>query len=201
MNAVGCAKARILTHNHGMRSILIIGCGDVALRAIPLLTSRYRVFALVRNAAYFAKLRALGVVPFLGDLDDRASLTRIIGIADAVLHFAPPPNDGLSDTRTRNLLSALSRGTLPQQLIYISTSGVYGDYAGEWVSETRPLKAILPRAKLRMDAERQVRNWAKRNQVNASILREVSDLARGFALQANGSFVWRQRSSHDLEQG
>ena len=48
-----------------MRRILIIGCGDVALRAIPLLKQRYRVFALVRNPEYRARLRALGVVPIL----------------------------------------------------------------------------------------------------------------------------------------
>ncbi len=160
-----------------MKSVLIVGSGDVAIRVIPVLAQRYRVFALVRNPAYCARLRALGVVPILGDLDDRASLKRIAGLADAVLHFAPPPNSGMpqktgkNDTRTRNLLSALSRGTLPKRLVYISTSGVYGDCAGSWVSETHPLKAISLRSLRRADAEIQVRRWAKRNRVTASILR------------------------------
>lgn len=178
-----------------MRRLLIVGCGDVALRAIPLLTRRYRVFALVRNSAYCAKLRALGVVPILGDLDNRASLKRIAGLAEAVLHFAPPaegslrssgastgvplagaPNAGTRDTHTRSLLSALSQGrgrrkTLLKRLIYISTSGVYGDCGGAWVSETYPLNATSPRSQRRVDAEMQIRDWAKRNQVNASILR------------------------------
>ncbi|OFZ66831.1 MAG: NAD(P)-dependent oxidoreductase [Betaproteobacteria bacterium RBG_16_56_24] len=153
-----------------MRSILIIGCGDVALRAIPLLTRRSRVFALVRNPAGCARLRAMGVMPILGDLDDRASLSRIAGLADAVLHFAPPPS-AFADTRMRNLLGTLSQGKLPKRLVYISTSGVYGDCGGAWVSETHPLKATSPRAQRRVDAERQVRNWAKRNRVNAGILR------------------------------
>jgi hypothetical protein len=48
MNSAGCVKARILTHNHAMKRLLIIGCGDVALRAIPLLKQCYQVFALVR---------------------------------------------------------------------------------------------------------------------------------------------------------
>jgi nucleoside-diphosphate-sugar epimerase len=159
-----------------MRRLLIIGCGDVALRAIPLLKQGYRVFALVRNVSYFAKLRAMNVVPLLGDLDDRASLARIAGLADAVLHLAPPPNSGVRDTRTRNLLSALSQGqgrriSLPKRLVYISTSGVYGDCGGAWVSETRPLKATSPRSQRRVDAEMQIRGWARRNNVNASILR------------------------------
>ena len=137
------------------------------------------MFALVRNAAYFARLRAMGVVPLMGDLDDRTSLARIAGLADVVLHFAPPPNSGIHDTRTRNLLSALSRACpeqgrstkLPKRLVYISTSGVYGDCGGAWVSETHPLKATSPRAQRRVDAEIQIRDWARRNRVRASILR------------------------------
>ena len=154
-----------------MKRLLIIGCGDVAMRAIPLLTRRYRVFALVRNPAYREKLRALGVLPIAGDLDDRSSLARIAGLADAVLHFAPPANNGACDMRTRHLLAALSRGALPTQLVYIGTSGVYGDCGGAVVSESRPLHPQTVRAQHRADAERQIRNWAKRNQVKASILR------------------------------
>jgi len=159
-----------------MRRLLIIGCGDVALRAIPLLQKGYRVFALVRDPARRAGLRALSVTPLLGDLDDRASLSRIAGLADAVLHLAPPPNNGVLDTRTRNLLSALSQGRgrrrgLPKQMVYISTSGVYGDCGGAWVSETRPVNSTSPRSQRRVDAEMQIRNWARRNRVNAGILR------------------------------
>ena len=141
------------------------------MRTIPLLARRYRVYALVRNPDYCEKLRALGVTPVLGDLDDRTRLAHIAGLADAVLHLAPPPNSGSHDTRTRNLLSILSQGRLPKRLVYISTSGVYGDCGGAWVSETHPLKSTSPRSRRRVDAEMQVRNWAKRNRVNASILR------------------------------
>lgn len=159
-----------------MRRLLIIGCGDVALRVIPLLKKKYRVFALVRNPVKFAALRTLGVQLLPGDLDDRKSLARIAGVADAVLHFAPPPNIGVHDTRTRNLLSVLSqdqdrRGSMPKRLVYISTSGVYGDCSGAWVSETHPLKSTSPRSQRRMDAEMQIRVWARRNQVTATILR------------------------------
>lgn len=154
-----------------MKRLLIIGCGDVAMRTIPLLVRRYRVFALLRNPARSQAVRALGAMPLSGDLDDRACLARIAGIADAVLHFAPPPVSGTHDTRTRNLLSALSRGTLPQRLVYISTSGVYGDCRGAYVSETHPLNAQTTRSRLRADAEARIRIWARRNRVTACILR------------------------------
>jgi len=93
-----------------------------------------------------------------------------------VLYLAPPPNSGEQDIRTRNLLSILSRGkghikNPTKRLVYISTSGVYGDCSGEWVNETRPMNAQNPRAQRRADAERQIRNWSRRNRVNASILR------------------------------
>ena len=141
------------------------------MRTIPLLVNRYRIFALIRNPAYLEKLRLLGVLPVIGDLDNRASLTRITGLADAVLHFAPPENSGACDTRTRSLLSALSRGTQPRHLIYISTSDVYGDCGGARVSESHPLNPQTARAQRRVDAERQIRNWAKRNHVKVSVLR------------------------------
>lgn len=154
-----------------MKRILIVGCGDVAMRLIPQLTPRYEVSALVRKTAYFCKLRALGVMPILGDLDQRHSLERIKGLSDIVVHLAPPQNSGGDDTRTRHLLAMLSRGKIPQQLIYISTSGVYGDCSGDWVSESRPLDSASPRSQRRVDAEMQIRNWARHNRTRASILR------------------------------
>ena len=143
-------------------------------------STRYRLFGLVRRAERFVELRAAGISPVPGDLDDVRSLARIAGLADAVLHFAPPATsfpscrarEGAdSDSRTRNLLAALSRGKLPERLVYISTSGVYGDCGGAQVSETHRLDSQTARAQLRVEAEHQIRNWAKRNGVSASILR------------------------------
>jgi nucleoside-diphosphate-sugar epimerase len=154
-----------------MERLLIIGCGDIACRTIPLLRRHYRLYALVRNDVSRKGLRLQGVTPVLGDLDDRSSLARLAGLADVVLHLAPPPNAGEGDSRTRHLLAALARGSTPKRFVYISTSGVYGDCAGAPVSETYPLHPQSARAQRRVDAERQIRNWAKRNGVTASILR------------------------------
>lgn len=153
-----------------MRRLLIIGCGDVALRTLPLLLPHYRVYALLRDPGRHAAWRARGAIPLAGDLDDRASLMHIAGLADAVLHFAPPAG-GKTDTRTRNLLAALSQGTPPKCMVYISTSGVYGDCGGATVNETRPIHPQTMRGQLRADAERQIREWARHNRVTAAILR------------------------------
>jgi len=158
-----------------MNRILIVGCGDIALRVASLLRTRYRLFGLLRNPLRAVELRAAGIVPLAGDLDDPHSLHRLSGLAHTVLHFAPPAaavgESAVTDARTRNLIAALSRGSLPQRLIYISTSGVYGDCHGAVVPETCPIHAQSPRAKLRVDAENRIRNWAKHNGVQASILR------------------------------
>jgi nucleoside-diphosphate-sugar epimerase len=154
-----------------MLRILIVGCGDVGLRTARQLRGKARVYGLLRSAERANQLRAAGVIPVIGDLDDRRSLRRIAGLADVVFHFAPPPSEGESDPRTRRLIAALSAASLPRTLIYVSTSGVYGDCAGAVVPETWPARPKNARARRRQDAEKQLRHWAARTGVGLAILR------------------------------
>lgn len=163
-----------------MANILIIGCGDVGLRCARLLRPRHRLYGLARTPLSAQRLREAGIIPIPGDLDDHASLARLAGIADWVLHFAPPPAHGTHDVRTRKLLSILGKGRiLPRRLVYISTSGVYGDCAGTLIDETRPPRPQNARARRRLDAEQQVRRWGRRNGVATSILRAPGIYAAG----------------------
>lgn len=141
--------------------ILIVGCGDVGLRAARLLRGHARLYALTRSPERNAELRAAGITPISGDLDDRKSLARIAALADRVLHFAPPPTEGETDPRSKRLLSALGRGSLAASLVYISTSGVYGDCGGAEVAETWPARPNNTRAKRRADAESQLRRFGQ----------------------------------------
>ncbi|MGH8751593.1 MAG: SDR family oxidoreductase [Burkholderiales bacterium] len=155
-----------------MRRLLIIGCGDVALRMVRQLRGAYRVYALSHSPQRFATLRAHGIMPVAGDLDKPETLVALGGLAHDVVHFAPPPSQGWYDTRTAHLLAVLTKKKiLPHRLIYISTSGVYGDCGGAIVPETRPLKPLTGRARRRFDAERRVREWGRRSGVSVSILR------------------------------
>ncbi len=159
------------------RTLLIVGCGDIALRAAPLLQTHYRLVGLCRKPESRNKLRLSGIIPVHGDLDLPDSLGRISGLADAVLHLAPPPEHGHTDSRTSHLLSALAKrpkikgAILPQRFVYISTTGVYGDCQGGVIDETRPVNPESRRAARRVDAERQIRAWGQRNGTNVSILR------------------------------
>ena len=141
-----------------MKRLLIIGSGYMARRIIPLLTNHYRVYALMRNDTHKAWMRAQGVTVISGDLDDRAKLSRVAGLADVVLHFAPPPGEGERDTRTSHLLAVLAQSAVPRRFVYISTSGVYGDCSGARVSETHVLNPQSARAQRRVDAELQIRD-------------------------------------------
>lgn len=155
-----------------MQKILIVGSGDIARRVLSHLARSHCVFALLRDPGRAAEWRAAGARPLLADLDDRASLQRLSGLADLVLHLAPPPNEGRNDRRTRNLLAALGKSkSLPRRLVYVSTTGVYGDCAGASIDETRRLNPESPRALRRVDAERVLRDWGKRNRVSVAILR------------------------------
>ena len=155
-----------------MQNLLIVGCGDVARRTLPRLLGHYRVFALLRDPAQCVCWRAMGARPIVADLDRPVSLRRIAGLADIVLHFAPPSGYGSGDARMRRFLATLSLAkSLPQRLIYVSTSGVYGDCAGARIDETCPARPITPRARRRVDAERQLRRFGRQNKVRVSILR------------------------------
>jgi nucleoside-diphosphate-sugar epimerase len=155
-----------------MQRILVVGCGDVALRVARRLAHRARLVGLTRHRDDARKLRAHGIVPLIGDLDDRRSLARLKTAPYAVLHFAPPPSDGRDDPRTRHLLAALaSARIIPRHIVYISTSGVYGDCAGATVVETRPRQPRTPRARRRVAAEDRLRRFAMHNGVALSILR------------------------------
>ena len=153
-----------------MNKLLIVGCGDIALRALPQLAPKYHVFGLVRTAAQADRIAALGAIPLAGDLDNPATLAALNGIADLVLHLAPPGESGEQDQRSANLIAALSTRP-PARLIYISTSGVYGDCGGAWVDEDRPPAAQTVRALRRADAERTLLAWGTQSGVAVAVLR------------------------------
>ena len=142
------------------------------MRAADLLAGRAHLVGLVRRADDVAKLRAHGVVPVAGDLDDLRKLARLRLSPDAVMHFAPPPPEGRGDPRTGRLIAALSAARrIPRRFVYISTSGVYGDCAGARIDETRPRRAQTPRARRRVDAEDRLRAWAAQHGVALAIVR------------------------------
>jgi len=161
-------KKNQLNKKIGLPRVLIVGCGDVGLRILPLLGSRYRIFALTTQANRCDELRAAGAIPIVANLDDPLSLARLAGLASLIIYLAPPESVGKLDTRSRHFASVLARQS---RLVYVSTSGVYGDCGGAVITETRSVQPHNLRAVRRVDAEQVWRKWARRTGSCMSILR------------------------------
>lgn len=160
---------------HHPPRLLVIGCGDVGMRLLALLRGRYRIFAVTRQAENVHAIRTAGATPIVADLDKPDTLARLARLAPRIVHLAPPPNSGERDTRTRALLPVLP---MHANMVYVSTTGVYGDCAGGFVHETRAPNPQNARAVRRVDAENCLRAWATRTHSRLSILRVPGIYAR-----------------------
>ena len=155
--------------------LLVLGCGDVGMRLLPLVRARFRVYAVTSNPERCAELRAAGAIPVIADLDQPATLRRLRGLAQHVVHLAPPQSEGTLDRRTRHLAAILPDGA---RMVYVSTTGVYGDCGGALIDETRTVNPHNARARRRVDAERVLRAWAMRAGASVAIVRVPGIYAR-----------------------
>jgi nucleoside-diphosphate-sugar epimerase len=160
----------------GRPRVLVIGCGDVGMRLLPLLRDHFRIFALTSSSERFTVLRQAGAVPVLGDLDRPETLHRLARLARLIVHLAPPQAEGEHDLRTRRLTAILPDGA---RMVYVSTTGVYGDCKGARINETRTVAPVNARARRRVDAELVLRRWARRSGSRLSILRVPGIYAAG----------------------
>lgn len=147
-----------------MKKISIIGCGDIGLRVAQRLQRQgAEPTGVVRTAQSAERLRAAGVEALCLDLDREAPPA-----AESVLWFAPPPRDGDTDARVARLVAARPA---VERLVYLSTSGVYGDCGGAWIDESAALRPRTSRAQRRLDAEQRLQAWAAQSGVSLSIMR------------------------------
>lgn len=78
-----------------------------------------------------------------------------LGDVDALLISTPPGEEGCPSFIAASQAIA-KRAKQFRWIGYLSTNGVYGDHDGAWVDETSELRAASPRARRRIDAEK---NW------------------------------------------
>ncbi len=153
-----------------MKLVLIIGCGDVGLR-VARLCQPAKVTGVVRKAQSAASLRAHGVEADIIDLDAPFGPQDLAAAGSEVYYFAPPPAQGISDTRVIRACSIMRGCNRPSRLVYISTTAVYGDCGGAWIDESAPLRPGTDRGRRRLDAERRLLDWGAQEQVPVVILR------------------------------
>ncbi len=160
---------RALPRRFRQPRLLLVGCGDVAARLAGQIGARYRLRALLRHepdSSTWQAWRTLGATPVAADLDQPATLQRVRGVATHIIYLAPPadndPAKAPADARLNRFLAALNGGaSLPRRLVYIGTSGVYGDCQGARVQESRPVQPQTVRGQRRAAAEATLRRWAR----------------------------------------
>ncbi len=152
--------------------MLIIGCGDVGRRVARVFLSTGReVTGVVRSKTRALSLHAQGIQARVADLD-QDPLPYLSARGDGLFHFSPPPERGVQDPRMIRLLRSLDEtDELPTRMVYISTTGVYGDCGGDRVDETRPPHPGADRARRRLHAEQSLRDWCEGHGVECVILR------------------------------
>jgi nucleoside-diphosphate-sugar epimerase len=152
-----------------MPDFIIVGCGYVGERLASALPGT--VAALTASPGRAAKLRESGLEALACDLDALPpGVSLPVDTLDSVLvYLAPPPGDGRTDSRLRRALAALAGK--PSRIVYMSTTGVYGDAAGATVDETRPPRPTTDRARARLDAETALRQFCEKRGIDWVVLR------------------------------
>lgn len=148
--------------------MLIIGCGYVGQRLAQV--SDQQVEAYTRSVERANALSKSGVSAHSLDLD-RESMAPGSTAGEQIYYFAPPPPKGKTDTRMQRFIDAFPVSGQPQRIVYISTTGVYGDCHGDWVDENRPVNPMVDRAYRRWHAEQLLRGWQQATAGELVVLR------------------------------
>ena len=82
----------------------------------------------------------------------------------------PPPATGTEDLRLARFLDLLGPAR-PEVLLYLSTTGVYGDTGGAAVDEGSPVAPQEDRSRQRLDAEQRVARWCSERGVRWVVFR------------------------------
>jgi len=161
-----------LRYHAAMKTLLIVGLGDIARRALPRLRGQFEIVALVRDQNAADARGCEGIRIEQGDLDQPETLAACAGRVTHLLHTVPPPVRGIEDPRTTHLLAALAEHpSALERIVYISTSGVYGNCDGAFVDESRPTNPQSDRARRRVDAEQRLFAFGHAHGVRIVVLR------------------------------
>lgn len=154
-----------------MKPVFIVGCGYIGKKIAGRLSEKRReITAIVQTDESVRTLLAHGVNACRLDLD-RLPVPQIDWSGAEVFYLVPPPKAGATDPRVSRCIESMSSAGKPGRVVYISTTGVYGDCGGQWIDETRPVNPVADRARRRWDAEQQWRQWSEENDVELVVIR------------------------------
>lgn len=180
-------------------NILLIGCGYVGKRvAEKELAGSNVVLAIIRSGESRQALQSNGLPAMCLDLDSPINPGVLATKGAGIYYFAPPQAKGQSDPRLRRFLESIDPQQLPERIVYISTTGIYGDCHGDWVDEKRAPDPQADRSKRRLDAETALRDWSRQTGIKVVVLRVPGFYGPGklpFARIRKGTPVLRESES------
>ena len=178
--------------------MIIIGCGYLGQKvASRYLKLNQGVVGVTRGTSVASALTNQGLVEVSVDLD-YLPLARIPMAGRSMFYFVPPPGAGRKDTRVRHLIEAFDSQGAPIRLVYLSTTGVYGNCGGDWVTEERTPSPMADRACRRLDAERSLMAACANYGVELVILRVAGIYGPGrlpIERLRNGVYVIREEEA------
>ena len=154
---------------------VIMGCGDVGRRiALGLMEAgigKDQIIGYVRSAESAEVCSRIGVLALRVDMDNLQRDLQPCNDSEFYYTIAPQ-RTGESDERSRALLAHMRvTDVIPKKVVLISTTGVYGDCQGEWVTEDSETNPQTDRGKRRLDSEQQWLEWGREFQVPVVVLR------------------------------
>lgn len=150
--------------------MLILGCGYLGQRLLRQVKEPQTVTGVVRSAESVIAVTKAGARALRCDVAQQG-LPPEVTQDELVLYFAPPPGSGDTDPVLQRFLQGLSVSGQPRRLLYISTTGVYGNCEGAWVDERHAVNPQAARARRRWDAEQALRRWREQQGGELVILR------------------------------
>lgn len=140
------------------KTLMIAGCGDVGSRlGLQLNAAGWTVYGLRRSVALLPQ----GIRPVAGDLHadtcptawPSEPLDYLVYCAAATEHNEAGYRAAYVDGLRRVLDWLAQQGQRPKRLLFVSSSGVYGQQHGDWVDETSPAEAENYSGRIMREAE------------------------------------------------
>ena len=155
----------------------ILGCGYVGLELARQLADEHEVIGVRRSSAGLDAVEATGATAVQADVTDGRSLESVPDV-DAIAFAASSGGRGAKAAERvyvdglRTAIEAFGdRDDAPEQLIYTSSTGVYGDHDGDWVDETTALSPTTPKTRVLVEAERVAREDAPEYGIDGRVVR------------------------------
>ena len=148
--------------------IILTGASGFLGRAIQKALSSHTIISVGRNNANI-------IADLSKPIPDLPKMELIIHAAGKA-HIVPKTEEEMQDffnvnvKGTQNLLTALE-SNLPERFVFISSVAVYGLSEGIMISEDQALNAQDPYGQSKIEAEKIITSWCKKNNVLCTFLR------------------------------